>query len=45
MSWLALALYRPNLLPLLACWVVVPALLVAGITPTLRSFRAYWDGE
>ena len=45
MSWLALTLYRPDLLPLLVCWLLVPTLLVAGITPTLRAFRAYWDGE
>ena len=45
MSWFALALCQPNLLALLVCWLVVPALLVAGITPTLRSFRTYWDGE
>jgi hypothetical protein len=44
MSWLALALYSPSLLPTLICWIVVPALIVAGITPTLRTFRAYWDG-
>ena len=45
MSWLALALYQPGLLPLLVCWLVVPTLMLVGITPTLRAFRAYWDGE
>ena len=44
MSWLALALYSPSLLPTLVCWIVVPALIAVGITPTLRTFRAYWDG-
>ena len=43
MSWFALALYQPGLLPLLACWLLVPTLLAVGITPTLRAFRAYWD--
>ena len=44
MSWLALAPYSPSLLPTLVCWIVVPALIAVGITPTLRTFRAYWDG-
>ena len=41
MSWLALALYSPSLLPTLVCWIVVPALIAAGITPTMRTKANY----
>ena len=43
MSWLALALYQPSLLPLLVCWLLAPTLLAVAITPTLQAFRTYWD--